>query len=290
MPQKRDNMIEQAEKVEFFSGLDPEEIRRRRCPEANHYYDLIAESLRKLDSEVNPLHIEFTDKAALTQEIKDHALRLGASLVGISETNQAYVYKGKQVYERYAISLAMEMDYDCLATAPSEKAEAEVASVYYELGEITIALARHIRGLGYVARIHHPSGAGRLLQQPFAIAAGFGELGRNGLVISKEFGPRFRLGCVTTDLPLLTDKPVKLGVAEYCINCQVCLRACPTGAIASEPRVVRGVKKYAIDGTKCRPYTLYNHGCAVCLKACVLNKLSKQKRWLKTPRQEVKIA
>lgn len=281
-------MTEQAEKTELFAGIDREDLQRKRTPESTRYFELIAERhFPNLSGEVNPTKVEFDDVSALTQEIKSHARKLGADLVGISEVDQAYAYKGKQINEKYAISLGMEMDYECMATAPGPAAETEVARVYYELGEVTLRLGQHIWGLGYPARVHHPLGAGRLLQQPFAISAGLGELGRNGLVISKEFGPRFRLGCVTTDLPLLIDNPVKLGVAEYCDQCHVCLHACPEGAIAEERRVIRGSEKYAIDGARCRSHFNSNHGCAICLKVCVLNKLAKQGRWLKSPEQAI---
>lgn len=270
--------IEQAEKTGLFARFTEGGL-QQRVPEATRYYDLIIEShFPRLQGEINPARVEFHDREALSRQIKEHAAELGADLVGITEVNQAYVYRGKQVEEEYAISLGMEMDYERMATAPGPASVTEVARVYYELGEVTLRLGQYIRSLGYPAFVHHPMGAGRLLLQPFAIVAGLGELGRNGLGISPEFGPRFRLGCVTTDLPLLIDKPRRLGVADYCENCHVCLRACPTGAIAEQRTVVRAVEKWAIDGTKCSC-------CATCIKVCVLNKLAKKQRWLKSPDQ-----
>lgn len=42
---------------------------------------------------------------------------------------------------------------------------------------------------------------------PHAHAAGLGELGKHGSLISPELGPNFRLGMVTTDLPLAENSP-----------------------------------------------------------------------------------
>jgi epoxyqueuosine reductase QueG len=113
-----------------------------------------------------------------------------------------------------------------------------------------------------------------------AAAAGIGEQGKNGLIICREFGPRFRSGCVTTDMPLLIDKPVELGVGEFCEKCKACLKACPAGAIPENRAVVRGVHKYTIDAYRCRDFVNKNFGCAVCIKVCVFNELAFQNKWL----------
>lgn len=266
-------MIEQPEKTELFAELDSGEIQRRWPAKAKDYYNCIYEKhFTRLKGQVNPTKTSFGDSAEATSKIKERARELGADMVGFVKVDQAYAYKGKQINEQYAISLGMEMDYERIATTPRPEAEIEMARVYYELGEVTVHLAEYIRGLGYAALAHHPLGAGRLLQQPFAVAAGLGKLGRNGLVISKDFGPRFRLGCVTTDLSLVTESPCESVVSEFCLKCDLCLRACPGGAIAEHQTIVRGVKKYAIDGSRCR--TIFNSkpGCAICIKVCPFNK------------------
>lgn len=44
--------------------------------------------------------------------------------------------------------------------------------------------------------------------------AGLGELSRVGYLITKAFGPRVRLAAVTTNMPLVPDKPVDLGAED----------------------------------------------------------------------------
>jgi len=36
-----------------------------------------------------------------------------------------------------------------------------------------------------------------------------------GYLITKELGPGVRIGAVTTDLPLIPDKPVDIGVEDF---------------------------------------------------------------------------
>ena len=68
---------------------------------------------------------------------------------------------------------------------------------------------------------------------PYAIKAGLGEYGRLGLLITKEFGPRVRLGKIFTNLPLAPDRPIRFGVKEFCDTCRRCSEGCPVNAIPS---------------------------------------------------------
>lgn len=56
----------------------------------------------------------------------------------------------------------------------------------------------------------------------FTIIDGIGELGRPGLIITPTHGPRVRLAVVTTDLPLMHDAPVSIGVQHFCAICKKC--------------------------------------------------------------------
>lgn len=61
--------------------------------------------------------------------------------------------------------------------------------------------------------------------------AGMGIQGRNGLVIVEPYGSWVFLGTILTDLPL----PSAPEPAPSCINCGACVRACPGGALRSQP-------------------------------------------------------
>ena len=152
----------------------------------------VAERKRKLD-----------DPEENTAYIKGLAGELGADMVGISEVKKEYFFKGREPKHRYAISLAIEMGYDKIQASPGPASATEVIRAYCELGETTIKIASKIRCLGYPAYAHHPRASRKLpahiLHIPPAIKAGFGELGRNGLLITPKYGPRVRLGTVTTN-------------------------------------------------------------------------------------------
>ena len=60
-----------------------------------------------------------------------------------------------------------------------------------------------------------------------AVAAGLGEIGRNGIVLTPQFGPRQRFICLTTNAELPYDE-VYRGPA-LCRKCGRCFTACPAG-------------------------------------------------------------
>jgi epoxyqueuosine reductase QueG len=45
---------------------------------------------------------------------------------------------------------------------------------------------------------------------PAALACGFGELGKHGSIINRDYGSSFRLSAVLTDLPFVPDAPQQL--------------------------------------------------------------------------------
>ena len=263
---KGGTIIERPEVREFFAGG----VERPRNPEAERYFQLIHENHRgrRGAGEVNPVRQEMASPSLAAQAVKAEARSLGVSLSGITAVTQDHVYQGKEVPEEHLISLAMEMDFERMASAPSVESGAEAARVYYELGEATLRLAEHIRSLGYHAYAHHPLGAGRLVQVPYAIAAGLGEQGRNGILVTPQFGCRVRLAAVTTDLPLATDRPQQWGIGAFCEKCRLCFRACPTGAIPARRSLDRGISHYVIHWEECRPSFDAQHFCAICIKVC----------------------
>ena len=65
-----------------------------------------------------------------------------------------------------------------------------------------------------------------------AIDAGFGQLGRNGLLVHPEYGSRLALAKVITDMPLEPDAPSDFGLTEFCEVCDICAKNCPSRAIS----------------------------------------------------------
>ncbi len=61
-----------------------------------------------------------------------------------------------------------------------------------------------------------------------ATCAGLGWIGKNGLLISPEYGPRLSLATILTDAPLKAGKPY---AKSLCGSCSLCVEYCPSRAI-----------------------------------------------------------
>ncbi|MFC1863818.1 reductive dehalogenase [Thermodesulfobacteriota bacterium] len=240
------------------------------------------------------------DEVKATRIIKGFANQLGACLVGVCKTNQKWKYShrgeimrenwedyGKGIPEQlpYTVVIATEMDHEFIATTPHTPASVEVWRNYAMGSFITTALANWFAAMGYKAVAQHEE-TFEMLAVPLAIDAGLGELGRMGYVITEKYGPRVRLAYVTTDMPLVPDKPVDLGVEEFCEGCLKCAHSCPGRAVTMEEKtIVNGIERWKVDGYRCFKFWINNGGdCAICMGVCPFNRpnstVHKRVRWM----------
>jgi epoxyqueuosine reductase QueG len=207
-----------------------------------------------------------------THAVKTFALENEADLVGIAAMDPSWVYEGFEISEPWVIVIGVAMDHDRLnqvpATFENPAAAVEVGDKYNKAARACRKLTNFILGCGYHAAAYQGPYANALNMIPAAIAAGFGELGKHGSLINRNYGSSFRLSAVTTDLPLCADQPDEFGADWFCHRCQVCTSACPPAAIFEEKQMVRGTRKWYVDFDKCIPYFGEALGCAICIARC----------------------
>ena len=278
---------------DLFTEMKENEDRREGFSDAFTLYRDVAKEKTHFDS----------PKAA-ADEIKNIAKRFGADIVGITQYDERWLYTQKfsdmSLTERpndipdglkYVIVTAQKMDYDLISTVPSALSGAATGLGYSHDATVVLSVAQYLRNLGYnaVASMNDSS-----LNIPMAIQAGLGEYGRHGLLITKEFGPRVRLGKIYTDLPMTLDKPLHFGVKEFCDICRGCTKGCPVKAISDGAPTtqtynqsnIKGIKKWTVNGEKCFGYwAAQNSDCSVCIRVCPYNKdyskwLYQLGRWL----------
>jgi len=230
---------------------------------------------------------EIEDPGEATLRVKKAAGFYGADLVGVAELDPRWIYANRRedlepivVPEgvRYAVVMAIAMDELGIATSPEAPAAAATGLGYSKMAFAASSLAEFIRNLGYRAI---PAGNGTGLSVPMAIDAGLGQLGRNGLLITPEYGPRVRLCKVLTDFPLVPDKPVDFGVTEFCTGCRLCAEACEVDAISKEEEPSwepacssnnPGSLKWYVDTEECYGYWCDNGtDCSTCISVCPFN-------------------
>jgi ferredoxin len=200
------------------------------------------------------------------------ALANEADAFGIAPMNPLYTFAGYTIEEPWVIVLAFAHNYQRLKEVPSDETNGvgvcDVGDQYARGTRASYAVANWIRAQGYHANPYPGPMAGALVLIPPAIAAGLGELGKHGSLISRQFGAGVRLAGVTTDMPLVATKADRFGADDFCRTCQACSHACPPGAISEQKQMVRGVERWYVDFDKCIPYFAEAASCGICIAEC----------------------
>lgn len=144
------------------------------------------------------------------------------------------------------------------------------------LKDILGALSTEIQKANPEAKTRACVDSAPLPERRYAVKAGLGFIGKNGTLITNEYGSFVLLGVLLTDLELQYDQPQKTGT---CGTCTRCIDACPTKAI---------LKPYTINAGKCVSYLTIEHkgpipsalkkqiqnrlfGCDTCQEVCPYN-------------------
>jgi ferredoxin len=148
---------------------------------------------------------------------------------------------------------------------------------YLRGAEIAGLMGQMLREKGVPARAQTNADS-EVLQIPLILWAGLGELSRIGeLVLNPFVGPRFKSVVLTTDLPLIPDKPIDFGLQAFCGSCMKCARECPCDAIPFGDKVMfNGYEIWKPDVERCTRYRVTNpkgSACGRCMKTCPINKV-----------------
>jgi reductive dehalogenase len=254
----------------------------------------------------NPQRYEFSDPVDASRKVKRAARFLGARLVGIASYNPLWTYSHLMTMDSFrntepqhwvrqptslkhietelpfepksVVVMAVEMDYGAIACSPTYIAGAGTGLGYSRMAELGWSVRRFLSELGYRS---FANGNDTTLSIPYAIAAGLGECGRHGCLITQELGPRVRLVKVFTELDLKPDTPRVFGAADFCRNCGRCAESCPSKAIPFGEKTFAGetisnnpgVEKWYINPEKCFQFWVDNGvDCANCIASCPYNK------------------
>jgi epoxyqueuosine reductase len=136
---------------------------------------------------------------------------------------------------------------------------------------------------------------GPVLERGWAERAGIGFLGKNGMLISRQFGNWLLLAGILTRVELAADEPLRAQPARaetearvglLCGKCSRCIAACPTNAIP-EPGLIdarRCISYQTIENKGFIPRELrpgigqHIFGCDLCLEACPWNRFAQAGR------------
>lgn len=250
--------------------------------------------------------------ATLTAAVKDEARRLGFPLVGVCPAVSApgagrlrewlaagyagemdYIVGRVEAYDHPRSVLpgvkslvVLAMPYRTAEPAAPQPGEGRVSRYAWGPADYHDVIHDRLHALADWLRREAPGAAARgvvdtapLLEREFAQLAGLGWIGKNTLLLNRQYGSWFFLAVLLTDLELAYDPPQP---TDHCGTCRACLDACPTGAF---------VDAYVLDARKCISYLTIEQrglaeeplrtgqgdwvfGCDVCQDVCPWNRHS----------------
>jgi len=184
--------------------------------------------------EYRPETIEFTNK------VKSNALRYGFDLVGIVSAETLDKIPSHYIAHRdYRIWTKKTVDY----LKDSRSLIILGARVWDNLFDVVVKVRDHHeypdewRGRLYARRLVrflNKEGYKTVLEpdhlskKRMAQLAGFGNFGKNTLIINPTYGPWIRLRSILTNAELVPDKPFD---QDLCDGCEQCVKSCPIGAL-----------------------------------------------------------
>ena len=142
--------------------------------------------------------------------------------------------------------------------------------------------AKKLNEMNKGSSLRYFADSGPILERQEAEHAGIGYIGKNTLLITREYGSWVMIGEIITTEDLKPDKPFDRS-KMVCGSCNKCQVACPTGALYED---------YKMDGSKCISYLTIEHkgkiseelmpkmgswlfGCDICQEVCPHNFRSK---------------
>ena len=200
----------------------------------------IKEEIIKLSKEIGISKIGFT--TADDFDYLEKSLRLAVE----EGRNSGFEHKNIEERIKPKLSLASAKTIISIAVAYPHKLKQQPQKTAYKRGKFTPnswgldyhyvlqdKLDRLAKGIEELTADFEYKGmvdTGALVDTAVARRAGIGFIGKNGLVISKEFGSYMFLGELITNLDIEPDQPV-----DYdCGDCNRCVTACPTSCLIGD--------------------------------------------------------
>ena len=219
------------------------------------------------------------------EKLKEKLLENGAALVGFCELPK----EAQQGSFTHAVSIAYKLSDTVLSTIENEPSIIyfhHYRTVNTKLDLLALLAVAEIEKEGFLAL---PVAASQSLNtnkneycavfshKTAARLAGLGYIGKNGLLITKEYGSKIRLCTVLTNMPLMPQNEI---INEDCGDCMICKNACPAGAVFGTNFSVEKGRNSVLDPALCsehmkKAYMHIGRGsvCGLCIKNCPKNKL-----------------
>jgi len=218
----------------------------------------------------------------MSDKLRRFSLQRGADLFGVADLRPAREFIATWCpswVQRFplAVSIGMRLNDEILDTHSPDEPKRDSLLWHHVYNVVTRYLdflaydvSRQLTAWGFRAcpvpcstPYDYDKLAGVFSHKLAAHLSGLGWIGKNCLLVTKEFGPRVRFASVLTNAPLTADEPVD----RSCGKCRACVEACPVKAFLGvefnpvEDRAAR------FEAFKCSEFRT-DHPCGLCVSVC----------------------
>ena len=222
--------------------------------------DVIRPDQSKIDNPQNPKKEIEND---LLKKLEKMSKKFGIESIGYTKIPKIILNENPDLNYSNAIVLTSPIGMEIIDEVPGEKAQELNNKLYEKFGNISYELSDYLRSVGFATQVAHPEG-GLIDLSNLGQAAGLGSIGKNGLLITPELGPRLKVSAILTsieNLPILKKNPHKW-IKNYCEKCGKCIKGCPEDALIENDN---DLAKADIIDERCIGCS---QGCTYCIESC----------------------
>lgn len=221
-------------------------------------------------------------QGSLNDKIEKFVLGLGAARIGFADISDQEASRRKDMPRGIVIFKEIRKDIvNQIRRGPTQDYYKEYNDLNQFLNHVSELTAEYIRSLGYnaftnpttVVTVSNDNTTEILPHKTLATKSGIGWIGKSALLVTKEYGPAIRMTGIYTDAPLNVGEPI---VSSNCEGCNLCVEACPAGAMngISWRKHIKRESFYNAD--KCKEKALElsanagidNTICGICIHVC----------------------
>ncbi len=179
-----------------------------------------------------------------SRALKEHLKNEGATLIGVGDVTKALTDEIVHLNRGIAIAVNRNLNKDTV-------------EVLVRLQQLTV---KWLKTKGFRVLLIPPDSDrknGTYISKLYklfshktaATCSGLGWIGKNGLLINREYGSKLTWATVLTDAPFKADRPIS---ESECADCELCVRHCPSGALKGHLWSIGDPMKELVTYEKCR--------------------------------------
>ncbi|MDR2966475.1 MAG: 4Fe-4S binding protein [Methanobacteriaceae archaeon] len=211
----------------------------------------------------NPKNSKKEINSSLLKQLEEKSEKLGIMSIAYAKIPANVLESNNFLKYSNAIVLTYPIGMDIIDKVPGEETQKFNDKLYEKFGKITYELSDYLRKEGIGTQVAHPKEDLTDLSK-LGQVADLGYIGKNGLLISSELGPRLKISAILTTIENLpfSEKNSHEWIKNYCKRCGKCIKGCPQDALIENEDEL--AKAYLID-EKCIGCS---QGCTYCIESC----------------------